>query len=185
MFDDCPRDGESIKRRGASADFIEKDETGRRGVMQDGGDFAHLDKKRGAAAREVIAGTDAREDAIGDGKFGLARGNEAAHLRHQHNQRGLPKIRGLTAHVWSSNQQKLLVAGVEAEVVGDETLAALAQEFFDNRMTAANDEQLSSGVEFGARVAAIGGQLCKRSKHIELCYGGSRTPKARCLGGDA
>ena len=85
MFDDSPSDGEAVKGRGAPADFIEQNEARRRGVMQDGGDLAHLDEKRRAAAREVIAGADAREDAVGDRKFGLSRWNERAHLRHQDN----------------------------------------------------------------------------------------------------
>src|SRR6202049_4754154 len=117
-------------------------------MVQDGGNFAHFDEKRGAASREIIAGADPREDAVGDGQLGLASGNERAHLRHQDNQRGLPKIRGLAAHVWASDEQKLLAAGVEAEIVRDESLAALPQKFFNDGMTASDDEQFAGGIEF-------------------------------------
>src|ERR1700675_144311 len=139
MLDDRPSDGKSVKRCGAAADFIEKNKTRWCGVMQDGGDFAHLDQKRRAAARKIIACADPREDAVGDGQLGLTSGNERAHLRHQNNQRGLPKIRGLAAHVRASDKQKLLAAWVEAKIVWNEALAALAEKFFDDRMTAADD----------------------------------------------
>ena len=43
MLDDGPGDGKAVKRCGAAADFIEKHEARWRGVMQDGGNFAHLD----------------------------------------------------------------------------------------------------------------------------------------------
>src|SRR5207249_7458552 len=81
MFDDGPSDRKTIECGGAAADFVEEDEARWRGVVEDAGDFGHFDEERGTAAREIVASADAREDAIGDGKFGLARGNEGTHLR--------------------------------------------------------------------------------------------------------
>src|SRR5208282_5338863 len=117
VLDDSPGDGKTVKRRGTTSHFVEKDKTRGSRVMQDGCDFAHLDEKCGAAAREIIAGADAREDAVGDGKLGLASRNEGAHLRHQYNQCGLAKIRGFSAHVRASDEQKLLAPGIKAEIV--------------------------------------------------------------------
>ncbi len=37
MLDDSPGDGEAVKGGGAAADFVEQDEAGRRGVVEDGG----------------------------------------------------------------------------------------------------------------------------------------------------
>src|SRR4029077_10300333 len=184
MLDDSPGDGETVKRRGAAADFIEKDEARRSGVMQDGGNFTHLDEKRRTAAREIVAGADARKDAGGNGKLGLTSRNERAHLRHQNNQRGLAKVGGFAAHVRAGDQQELLAAGVEAKIVGNESLAALAEKFFDDGVTASNDKQLSGSVEFRSGVPAVGGQLCKRSKHVQLRNGGSCAAEPRGLGGD-
>src|SRR5579863_7650076 len=70
VLDDSPGDREAVKRRSTAADFIQQNEARRSGVVQDGGDLAHLDEKRRAAARQIIAGADAREDAVGDGEFG-------------------------------------------------------------------------------------------------------------------
>ena len=99
MFDDGPGDGEAVEGGGAAADFVEEDEAGGRGVMEDGGDFAHFDEESGAAAGEIVAGADAGEDAVGDRELGLARGNEGAHLGHQDDERGLAEIGGFAAHV--------------------------------------------------------------------------------------
>src|ERR1700741_2894453 len=106
--------------------------------MKEGGDFAHFYEEGGAAAGEIITGTDAGEDAVGDGELGLVGGNEAAHLSHQDDERGLAKIGGLAAHVGAGDQKELLAAGFEAEIVGHEALAFLAEEFFDDGVAAAD-----------------------------------------------
>src|SRR5580704_16199852 len=185
MLDDGPGDGEAVEGGGAAADFIEEDEAGGRGVMEDGGDFAHFDEERGAAAGEVIAGTDASEDAVGDGELGAVRGNEGAHLGHQDDERGLAEIGGLAAHVGAGDEKKLLAAGFEAEIVGNEALAFLAEKFFDDGMAAADDEEFAGVVEFGTDIVAVGGEFCKRGEDVELGYGGGGAAEARGFGGDA
>ncbi len=72
MFNDGPGDGKTIERSGAPAHFIEEDETRRSGVIQDGGDFAHFDKKSRAPAGEIVARANAREDAVGDRQLRLS-----------------------------------------------------------------------------------------------------------------
>ena len=74
--------------------------------------------------------------------------------------------------------KKLLAAGFEAKIVGNKALALLAQKLFDDRMAAADDEQLAGSVEFRARVAAVRGQLCERSEHVELRDGRGGAPQA-------
>ncbi len=71
-------------------------------------------------------------------------------LRHQDDERGLAEIGGLAAHVRAGDQEKLLACGLEVEIVGDEALASLAQEFFDDRMAAADDQEFAAGGEFGS-----------------------------------
>src|SRR5580700_952549 len=153
--------------------------------MEDGGDFAHFDEERGAAAGEIIAGADAGEDAVGDGKLGAVRGNEGAHLGHEDDERGLAEIRGLATHVWSRDQKELLAAGLEAEIVGNEALAFLAKEFFNDGMAATDDEKFTRVVEFGADVAAVGGEFGKRGEDVELGHGGGSAAEACGFGGDA
>src|SRR5207244_6363068 len=118
--------------------------------IEDGGDFAHLDKESGAAARKTVTWADAREDAVGDGKFGLARGNKATHLGHENNQGSLAQIRRFAAHVRAGDEKELLAAGLQAEIVRNKAFAALVEKFFDHGMAAADDEQFADGIEFRA-----------------------------------
>src|SRR6267143_4174927 len=134
MLDNRPGDGETVKRGGAAAHFIEKNKTCGSGMGENGGNFAHFDEKSRAATREIVARTNARENAVGDGKLGLTRGHERAHLRHQDDEGSLTQISGFAAHVRAGDQQELLAAWLEAEIVGDKAFAALAEEFFDDGM---------------------------------------------------
>ena len=104
MFDNGPGNREAVERGGAAADFIQQNETGGSSVSEDAGDFAHFHEKSGAAAREIITCANARENAVGDGKLGLARGNKTTHLRHQNDQSGLTKIRRFAAHVGAGDE---------------------------------------------------------------------------------
>ena len=113
-------------------------------MIQDAGDFAHFDEESGAAAREIVGGADAREDAVDDAGVSPARaGTKQPDLRHQRDQRGLAQVGGLAAHVRAGDEQELLRLLIEVEIVGNEALAALAQQFFDHGMAAADDEQLA------------------------------------------
>ena len=79
----------------------------------------------------------------------------------------------------------MLAAGFEAEIVGNETLAFLAEEFFDYGMASTDDEEFAGVVEFGANVAAVGGEFCKRSENVELGDSGGGAAKTCGFGGDA
>src|SRR4030095_10272495 len=96
--------------------------------------FSQFHEERGAAASEIVAGCDTSKDGVGKGKLGLARRDERSHLSHQNNQRGLAQIGRFAAHVGSSDEQELLAGWVKANIVRKQTLALLAQEFFDDRM---------------------------------------------------
>ena len=185
MLDDGPGDREAVEGGGAAADFVEEDEAGGSGVVEDAGDFAHFDEEGGAAAGEIVGGADAGEDAVDQRELGLAGGNEGAHLRHQRDQRGLAEVGGLAAHVGAGDQQELLAARLEAEIVGDEALAALAEEFFDDGMAAGDDEEFAASGEFGAGVAAVGGEFGEGGEDVELGDGAGGFAQARGLRGDA
>src|SRR6267154_4746552 len=155
MLDYGPSDGEAVEGGGAAADFVEQDQAGGRGVIEDGGNFRHFDEEGGAAAGEIVAGADPREDAVDDGQLGLPRGNEAADLRHQDDERGLTQVGGLAAHVGSGDKQELLAGGLEEQIVGDEAFAALTEQLFDDGVAASNDEELAAVGEFRTSVATV------------------------------
>src|SRR4029077_1193307 len=118
MLDDGPGDGEAVESGGSAADFVEEDEAGGSGMVEDAADFAHFYEESGAATGEIVGGADASEDAIDERELGLTRGNEAAHLRHQGDQRGLAQVGGLAAHVGAGDEEELLAAWFEAEIIG-------------------------------------------------------------------
>src|SRR5580704_18162614 len=171
MLNNGPGDGEPVKGSRAATNFVEQHEACGSRVIENGGNLAHLHEKCRAPARKIIAGADAREDAVGNGQLGLSSRNEGAHLRHENNQRGLAQIGGLAAHVGTGDEKKLLAPGLEAKIVGNEALALLPQKFFNDRMPPADDEKFAGGIELRADVAAIRGQLCKRGEDIQLRLG--------------
>jgi len=79
----------------------------------------------------------------------------------------------------------LLAAWFEAEIVGDEALAFLAEKFFDDGVAATDDEEFTGVVELGADVGAIGGDFCERSEDVELGDGGGGAAEAGGFRGDA
>jgi len=83
MFDDGPGDAEAVECGGAAADFIEENEARWRGVIEDAGDFGHFDEKCGTAAREIVAGADAREDPAVMGSLAWRAGTEGTHAARE------------------------------------------------------------------------------------------------------
>src|SRR5207237_9476004 len=144
---DGPGDGTAAEGRAGLADSVAEDEVRGGGVIEGGGDFAHLEKDSGAAARKTVTCADAREDAVGDGKFGLARGNKATHLGHENNQGSLAQIRRFAAHVRAGDEKELLAAGLQAEIVRNEAFAALVGKFFDHGMAVSDDDEFETALE--------------------------------------
>ncbi len=157
-------EGETVVGRGAAADFVHQHEAVPRRVVQDIRRLAHLDHEGRLAARQIIARADAREDAVDRSHFCSVRGDEAADMREQHDQRVLAHVGRLTAHVRAGDDQHAAVV-VEHEIVRFERIAA---HLFDDRMTAAFDvypfrvhEPRRAPVQ---RVGTVG----ERGEHVEF-----------------
>ena len=115
-----PGDGEAIEGRGAAAHLVEEDEAARRRVVQDARRLDHLDQEGALAARQIVLGPDARQDAIDQPDGRRARGDEGADLRHDHEQRGLAHEHALAAHIGPGQDDDLAAGGIEAQVIGRE-----------------------------------------------------------------
>jgi len=76
MLDDGPGDGEAVEGGGAAADFIEENEAAGVAWLRMAATSDISTKKRGAAAGEIVAGADAREDAIDDGSLAWRAGTK-------------------------------------------------------------------------------------------------------------
>ena len=66
MLGHRPRQAQAVERRRAAADLVEDDEAAGRRRVQNRRGLLHLDHERRLAARDVVGGADAREDAIDD-----------------------------------------------------------------------------------------------------------------------
>ena len=130
---------------------------GRR-LREDGGGLDHLDHEGRTAAREIVRGADAAEQAVDDADLGAGGGDEAAGLREHGDQRGLAQEGRLAAHVRAGDQPQPVVRA-EREIVGDEALAAVAKRGFDDRMAPGFDLEARLVGELRQRPAAFGGAL--------------------------
>ena len=115
--------GEAVVGARAAADLVHQDQALRSRVVQDVGGFAHLDHEGRLAAREVVAGADAGEDAVDRPDRGACGGNETADVGKQHDQRVLAHVGRLAAHVRAGHDQHAACL-VELEVVRLERLVA-------------------------------------------------------------
>ena len=72
-------------------------------MMQDVCRLDHLDHERGLPGVDFILRPDARENAVHQSNSCGIRRHERTHLRHQHNQCGLPQVGGFTGHIRSGD----------------------------------------------------------------------------------
>ena len=110
----------------------------RRRLGEDRRGLDHLDHEGRTAAREIVGGADAAEQAVDDADPRARGRDEAAGLGEHRDQRGLAEEGRLAAHVGAGDQPQPVVRA-QREVVGDEALAAVAQRGFDHRVPAPLD----------------------------------------------
>ncbi len=92
VLGDGPRQAQAVVGGRPAAYLVEEDKALRRRVVHDVGRLGHLDEEGGAAAREVVRGADAREDAVDEADGRAARGNERPRLRQKRYQRRLAEV---------------------------------------------------------------------------------------------
>ena len=73
----------------------------------------------------------------------------------------------------------------EVKIVGYKTLAFLAEEFFNYRMSPGYQQKFASVVKFRADIATVRGKLRKTCEDIELSDSSSRAAQSRGFRGDA
>ena len=99
VLDDAPRQAQPVERARAPANLIQDDQAAGRRVVQDVRRLAHLHHEGGLSARQIVACSDAREDAVHQVDPRLRRRDERASLRQQGEQRHLAYVSALARHV--------------------------------------------------------------------------------------
>ena len=161
-----PGDRHPIKGGGAPADLVQDQQAVPGGGAEDVGHLRHLHHKGGLSGGQVVAGADAGEDAIHHADVGAAGGNEAAHLRHQDDQRHLPHIGGLTGHIGAGDDADPLLLGTHQGVVGDEQ--GVRAHLLHHRVAAGLYLDDAGLVHAGAAVVVLHRHGGKGAKRIQL-----------------
>ena len=99
VLDDSPSDRDTIVGAGTTAQLVEEDEGAGREGIEDARGFLHLDHEGRFATGDIVRGSDTGEDAIGEPEVCGFGWDEGADLRQKHDEGGLTKEGGLTAHV--------------------------------------------------------------------------------------
>ena len=157
-LDDRPRQREAIEGCRAASNFVEDDQRSIGGVVENVGGFVHLDHERRFAPRELVRRADAREDAIEDAQSRGGGRDETAGLIEQHDQRDLPKIGRLAAHIGSRDDLNAVAIANDVAVVRNE---ALAGDRFDHRMAAVLDHDLRCVAQRRAHISVPRGHRRK------------------------
>ena len=171
-----PRDREAVEGGRAPPDLVEEDEAPRGGVPEDGRRLRHLHEERAVAARQVVLGADAREDAVHHPDPRAPGGHEAPHLGQQHDERRLPHVGRLPGHVRPRDHEALDLVRHEPEVVRHEP-RALGPEL-EHRVAALLDVDDAAVVDDGPDVAALARHVSQRRQHVERRHrlGGAQEP---------
>ena len=96
---DGPGERQAVEGRRAAPDLVDQHQALRRRAVEDVRGLGHLDHERRAPAGEIVGGADAREDRVERTERALPRRNERAAVRQQRDDRGLPHVGRLAAHV--------------------------------------------------------------------------------------
>ena len=150
--------------------------------MQNVRRFLHFDHERRLPAGDVVGRTDARVDANEDAELGAGGRHERTSLRHQTDERGLPEIGRLAAHVRARQDHQLARAAVERGVVRHESAVAMA---FDDGVAAVGDRQLVAIVHVRLDVVRERGRFGQTGEHVERRQRACRLLDAGRFGGDA
>jgi len=181
IFQNGAGNGHAVKCRRTASDLIKDEQAVRRRVLQDLRDLRHLHHERGLAGGQIVRGSDAREDAVHHADARRARRDEAAHLRHQHNESNLPHIGGFTGHIRAGQNGNAVRAAVERRVVRDEQ--RILEHLLHDGMAAVCDMQLAGEVDLRAAVILPGGQRRKIRQHVQRGHGARRALDAGGLVG--
>ena len=187
IFDRSPRNRQPVVGRSAAANFIQQDQRPRRRRVQDRRRLRHLDHESRAAARQIVARADAGEHAVDHAQPRRARRNERAHLRQNHDQRRLPQVGRLAAHVRPGQQQNVVRSRIQIKIVGHEALAA-SRHFLllDHRMPAFDNFEIAARhrtpTKLRPAVIAQRRDVRQRSQHIDFRQRQRSLPNSLGLG---
>ena len=167
--DDGPCDGHAVVRGGSATNLVQQHQRAVGQVVQDHRGFQHLHHEGGFSAGNIIGRTHARENLVANADARRVGRNIAANLRQQDNQRGLPQQGAFTRHVRTGEDDDLLVAGIEPDIVRNVFLARF-HEGFDDGMPSALDFQHLAFIHHRPAISVRKRERRKTAQHIDPRY---------------
>jgi len=150
VLGDGPRDGEAIEGSGAAANFIEDDEALFGCVIDDEGGLIHLDHEGGLAFGEIIGGSDAAENAVGEADVGVLSRDVGTDLGHEGDEGDLANVGRFTGHVGAGEDLETGVYGIDEGVVWDELF--IDESLLQNGVAAVDNLEMTGLIQDGAGV---------------------------------
>ena len=174
-----PGNGHAVKSGRAPADLVENQQRVLGRVAQDVRHLRHLHHEGGLSGGEVVAGADAGEDPVHHTDAGIGRRDKGPDLRHEHDQRDLAHIGGLTRHVGAGNDGHPLLLFAHKRVVGHEE--RIPEHPLHHRMAALPDLNDAGFVHLRPAVAVVHCHRRQRCQGIRLRQGrgGALNPLGR------
>ena len=166
MLDNRPGDREAVVGGCPAPDLIENQKRVLRRLAENIRHLAHFHHEGGLAARQIVRGTDPRENAVDNSDIRRSGRDKAPDLRHQHNQGALPHIGRLSGHVRTGDDADPVFMIVQYGVVGDELSGG--HHLLHNRMSAFPDVDGTAGVDLRADIAVALRDNGKRAEYICL-----------------
>mmetsp|Transcript_26384 Transcript_26384/g.88709 ORF Transcript_26384/g.88709 Transcript_26384/m.88709 type:complete len:304 (-) Transcript_26384:970-1881(-) len=143
VFTNRRGDGSPVAGRSPAANLVDADERPRRRAADQLGGLAHLALECGLAGARVVAGADARHNAIKDGEpRACVRGHKRPDVRQHRRHRRRAHERRLAAHVRPGEEEHVGGGPADGDVVADDVTAKR----LEARVRAASDldERLGS-----------------------------------------
>ena len=119
MLYDRPGNGQSVKGTGSPADFIQDQQAVCCGVAQNGRHLCHLHHERTLSAGQIVGSAHTGENPVHNPDFRFVRRHETADLRHQHNERRLPHIGGLSRHIRARDNGNAAGSVIQIGIIGN------------------------------------------------------------------
>ena len=161
-----PGNGHSVECRRTPADLIQNEQAVLRGAAKQLRHLGHLHHEGRLSRRQVVAGADAGENAVHHADVRPLGGDKAPHLGHQHDQRHLAHIGGLTGHVWTGDDGHPVLLCAHVGVVGHKE--RVASHLFHHRMASRRDLDDPGLVHLRPAVVVLGRHLGKGTQRVQL-----------------
>ena len=168
VFQHRPGDGHTVVGGRAPADLVQNQQRAGGGVFQHGRHLGHLHHEGGLPRAQVVGRADAGKHPVHHPDPGGTGGDEAAHLRHEHDEGHLTHIGGLARHVGSGDDGQPVLAAVHMGIVGNKE--GIFQHPLHHRVAALFDVDDPAVVHRGAAIAVLRRYGGERTQHVQVAY---------------